>query len=157
MTSLHGNASRIIATLWGDFAGHQWIPRTRGQWYSDLMFHLISVWTNCNETLEKQVNWYGLMLIWRHCNEKFWHMRHRRHEMDTRTKFEINPSSVFWRKFKCMEIKLVTLNGWTYGRKDKVTVLGEGIKCVMGKGQKGSNEGMRNRTDPFAPFDSFCA
>ena len=49
-----------------------------------------------------------------------------------------------------------SLNGWTYGRKDKaipipVNALGQGISCVMGKGQRGSNEGMRNRTDLFCP------
>ena len=32
MTSLHGNAFRVTASLWGESTGNRWIPLTNGQW-----------------------------------------------------------------------------------------------------------------------------
>ena len=46
MTSSNGNIFRVTGPLCGEFAGHRWIPLTKGQWRGALMFSLICAWTN---------------------------------------------------------------------------------------------------------------
>ena len=53
----------LLARCEREFAGHQWC--------SDLMSPLMSDRTNYWWNTEKQVNWCGLTLIWRHCIEKW--------------------------------------------------------------------------------------
>ena len=42
----NGNIFRVTGPLCGEFTGHRWIPRTKGQWRGALMFSLICAWTN---------------------------------------------------------------------------------------------------------------
>ena len=70
MTTWHGMyAFRITGPLWGESSGNRWIPHARGQWCGVLMFLLVSTWKKTVEqTIERQMNWDGLTLIWRHSN-----------------------------------------------------------------------------------------
>ena len=45
-TSSNGNIFRVTGPLCGEFTGHRWIPRTKGQLRGALMFSLIYTWTN---------------------------------------------------------------------------------------------------------------
>ena len=46
MTSSNGSIFRVTGHLCGEFTGHRWIPRTKGQWRGALMFSLICSWIN---------------------------------------------------------------------------------------------------------------
>ena len=46
MTSSNGNIFRVTGPLCGEFTGHRWIPRTKGQWRGALMCPLICTWIN---------------------------------------------------------------------------------------------------------------
>ena len=85
----------LLARCEREFAGHQWISRTRGQWCSNLMSPLMSDRTNC---------WWNtreageLMCLDAHLSSLYWEMKillmiHRGHEMYTSTKLGVNPNS----------------------------------------------------------------
>ena len=46
MTSSNGNIFRITGHLCGEFTGHRWISRKKGQWRDALMSSLICDWIN---------------------------------------------------------------------------------------------------------------
>ena len=46
ITSSNGNIFRIPGHMCGEFTGHRWIPRHKGQWRGALMFSLICAWIN---------------------------------------------------------------------------------------------------------------
>ena len=46
MTSSNENLFRVTGPLCGEFTGHRWIPRTKGQWRGALMFSLNCAWVN---------------------------------------------------------------------------------------------------------------
>ena len=68
MTSSNGNMCRVTGHLCGEFTGHRWIPRTKGQWCGASW---ICAWI-LNKSLSKQ--WWGWWFetasppLWRHCN-----------------------------------------------------------------------------------------
>ena len=57
--------------LWGESTDRWWIFLTRGEWYEDLLFYLLSVWacwwTN-GGVVELPVFWDATTQMWRHCN-----------------------------------------------------------------------------------------
>ena len=69
MTSSNGNIFRVTGPLYGEFTGHWWIPRTKGQWRGALMFSLI--W-GLNKRVSKQSRrcWFETpsCSLWCHCD-----------------------------------------------------------------------------------------
>ena len=47
MTSWYANAFCITGPLRGESTGHRWIPLTKSQWCSTLIFPLMLAWTSC--------------------------------------------------------------------------------------------------------------
>ena len=45
-TSSNGSIFRVTGPLWGEFTGHQWIPRTKANDAELLMFSLTCAWIN---------------------------------------------------------------------------------------------------------------
>ena len=68
MTSSNGNIFRVTDPLCGEFTGHRWIPRTKGQWRGALMFSLICAWIN---GWVNNRDWWShtpSRPLWCHCN-----------------------------------------------------------------------------------------
>ena len=71
MTSSNGNNFRFTGLFCGEFTGHRWISRTKGQWCGALMFSLIygwnESWANSGDADDLQTLPHS---FWHHCNIK---------------------------------------------------------------------------------------
>ena len=136
---LHGKKFHITGPMWGESIGHWWIPWTKGKYYRDLIFLLMSAWTNC-----------------------LWSTRWGQVDLTTWCTFDVsvmrNLTEQSIAAAVChMEIKRVTDLTDEQGTKpiQFLTSAFAIVRRVLGKKANGSNEGIRKWY--FLPaFDPFC-
>ena len=67
MTSSNGNIFRVIGLLWGESAGHWWVPLTKDS-DAELLFSLMCVWRNGWAIETQWLETPSRSALWRHCN-----------------------------------------------------------------------------------------
>ena len=105
ITSSYGSIFRVTGLLCVEFTGHQWIPCTKDSGTELWYFLLTSPEQTTKQTVETQVIWDAIVVLWRHCNDASgYHEVLWIHDLFDNDTCHLAPLSPGWQRDCCLLI-----------------------------------------------------